>query len=104
MKLVTITLPEELVKVFLEHEQMAPWISDRYGCAGCNDLRLENTVDNRQLIEMAEAYGRNMSVEEYRSSGEEYIPLGTGEWIYGTDFAMFDWLVGLIKEQIKEQI
>lgn len=69
-------------------------LSDHMGNAGCNDLDLENTPDNYELVAAAEKYCAEQNKEEPRP------PHVYKNKICTTDFIVLSYLVGLIENNL----
>ena len=92
----TINVPKALAEQFVA---LAKSCSDQMGNAGCNDWEMENTPENRELIELAEASNFGMTLEEYRESDEYSEPrvMSNGKLIT-CDFSIFDLFVNEVKK------
>lgn len=96
---ITITISKELAKQFIK-------VSDdcyqRLINSGCSDLVMEDTPENRELIESSEAHNMNMTLEEYRASDEYSEPLENNGNLYYYDFVIFSLFMEKIKDSIDE--
>lgn len=77
-------LPDlKLVADFLDN------LSERLGNAGCNDLCLANTADNRAMWEAA---------GEAEDRGADWPPPETDAMFYAVDFVVVDYLAARLRE------
>ena len=98
MKQVTITVPQQLAVCFLE---IAENCTDDMSNAGCNDFWVDDTPENKELIDLAQANDCKMTLDEYRASDEEYLVHNVHKGrICITDFVLF----GLFVEQVKKSL
>ena len=92
---VAILVPKSLIPHFLI---LAEWASDKMGDAGCNDYEMEDTPDNRELIDMVLAKNLKMTLEEYRSS-DKYVEhhVYPGNKLLTNDYSIFELFVSAVK-------
>jgi len=98
MEQVAITVPKALIPHFL---RLAEQASDQMGNAGCNDYEIENTPENRELIDLAAASNCRMTLEEYRASGEySEHHVYSGNKLITTDFSIFGLFVSAVEKAV----
>ena len=91
------------------YERMIGELAETYSNAGCNDMHLADTPENRQLINEAEAYQRRITVtewlnhEDYREpyiDNGQLFPHHRGE-IVTHDSTIFHYLTHVILNELK---
>lgn len=96
---VTITVPKALIPHFLI---LAEWASDEMGNSSCNDYEMEDTPENRELIDMASAMNFGMTLEEYRTSDKHVEHhVYPGNKLITNDYSIFELFVSCVKKAEK---
>lgn len=92
---VTITVPKALAQHFLK---IAEQCLEALGHVGNNDFFIDDTPENRELIDRTQALACGMTLEEYRASDEFHEPCIQAGSLCTFDTSMLDLFVDEVKK------
>lgn len=94
MKEITLRIPEPVARLFLK---VADRLTETLGNAGSNDVRINNTQDNRDAVDFCNGLQFDLPMQDYRKEYEAASE--TGPLVVGDD-TVLGAIVKLFEEKL----